>query len=807
MKRVAVILLAVIGVLLVAALVIPFFISTDVYKDRIQTAAKEATGRELVLGGDVKLSLLPPVRLRVENVSFDNAEWASADTMAEMKSLSIGIDPFAYLFGGKVKITEFVLRDPVINLEVAPDGRANWDFSPAQKAPEAAEADKEGGMALNDIMLGDIRLVNGLVTYSDRATGETQRAENITATVSLPSLDGPLKADGGLRYNAEDIDLDLRLDKPRAFLNGETSDLDLGLKSSLMKMSVDGAMAGNLDGKGLPAQGSGAMELDVPSMRKLAAWFESELPAGKGYGPLSVKGQATASGNTVSLNDASLRVDEIKGNGDMSVDLGGARPVVKGQLVTNQIDLKPYQSTTAVGQAEQATSGAATGAEPAEGWSDEPIDFGALKLADADLRLTADGIDTGTLKTGKARVDVSLVNGLLKADLRELGLYEGGGTAYFEIDARNRVPAIRNRMNFDAVKSLPLLRDLTGMGVLEGVGDFRLDVTSRGRSQREIVQALNGTGSLNLNDGALYGINLARMVRKVDAAIGGFFGENGVNPMQAPNMIQALQDVNNVVADLESGGGEAQKTDFAEFGGTFRFENGVFRNDDMLLLNPLLRVNGNGTSNLLQRTVDYTVTPKLVGTLKGQGGESSLSGIGIPIRVSGTWDRLVYSLDSRALVKSLLGKSGGPLGGALGGGEDSSPGDAIRGLLGGDRKSGEDTQGDGAGTEGERSGPGGLLDSLRGREKQPAEEEGTADQPADGSGDQPADGSGADPAAEEETEEEPKPEEMIRGLLGGGEETEPEEEPAAEEENGDTGEEGASEEDGSGEDDGSGGGN
>jgi AsmA protein len=768
MKRAAVIAIAVIGILLVAALVIPFFIPTGVYKERIQAAAKEATGRELVLGGAIKLSLLPPVRLQVEDVSFSNADWGSTEHMAQMKSLSIGIDPFAFLFGGNVKITEFVLRDPVINLEVAKGGKANWEFetaaAPVVESTEAEEAG--GGMALKDIMLGDVRLVNGLVIYTDRATGETQRAENINATVSLPSLDGPFNFDGGLRYNEQDIDLDMKLDRPRAFMDGETSDLALALKSALIKLTFDGAMAGNFDGEGLPAQGSGALELDVPSMRKLAAWFGDDLPAGKGYGPLNVKGRTTSSGNKVSIDDASLRVDEIKGKGKVSVDLGGARPAVVAELATNKIDLTPYQSTTAVGQAEQATSGAVTGSEPAEGWSNEPIDFGALKMADADLKLTADGIDTGTLKAGKAQVNVSLLNGLLKADLRELGLYEGGGTAYFEINARDGVPVIRNKMNFDAIKSLPLLRDLTGMGVLEGVGNFKLDVTSRGRSQREIVQSLNGTGSLNLSDGALYGINLAQMVRKVDSAIGSFFGEDGVNPLQAPNMIQALSQINTVVADLK-GGGSAEKTDFAEFGGTFRFENGVFKNDDMLLLNPMLRVNGAGLSNIVQRTVDYTVTPKLVGSLKGQGGESRLSGIAIPIRVSGTWDKLTYSLDSRTLVQELMGKSGGPLGSVLGGGEGGKPEDVLKDILGGKKQSGDGTA---EGDEGAKDGakPGAILDGLMGRKKQPA---------AGGDGQ-----SAEEQPAEEETAEKPKPGDRLKGLLGRKPEPEEATEPQDEEE-------------------------
>src|SRR3546814_2753981 len=82
---------------------------------------------------------------------------------------------------------------------------------------------------------------------------------------------------------------------------------------------------------------------------------------------------------------------------------------------------------------------------------------------------------------------------------------------------------------------------------------------------------------------------------------------------------------------------EAATTDFAELSGTFTIDKGIVSNKDLSLVAPLVRMTGEGQIPLPPRTVDYVVKPKLVGTIEGQGGASDLSGVTVPIKVSGPW--------------------------------------------------------------------------------------------------------------------------------------------------------------------------
>ncbi len=74
-------------------------------------------------------------------------------------------------------------------------------------------------------------------------------------------------------------------------------------------------------------------------------------------------------------------------------------------------------------------------------------------------------------------------------------------------------------------------------------------------------------------------------------------------------------------------------------------KDGVLVNRDLKMLAPLIYLQGSGLVPLPQRAVDYTVTAKLVATLKGQGRKDVLAGLPIPINVKGPWDHVSYKVE------------------------------------------------------------------------------------------------------------------------------------------------------------------
>ncbi|MBL8671113.1 MAG: AsmA family protein, partial [Alphaproteobacteria bacterium] len=425
----------------------------------------------------------------------------------------------------------------------------------------------------------------------------------------------------------------------------------------------------------------GALDLKVPSIRELAAWAGNPLPkdaGGSGLGPLAIKGKVAVDGQKYSFTDASLAIDAIKGTGAFAVDLSKGKPYANAKLDIEMLDVNPYlpkqqgkpaAAPASGGAASSGTAGGATppggatagaGAKPSD-WSDDPIDASGLRAADADLALTVGGIRYQEIKIGKSALDVALKAGRMTADLKELALYDGKATAKIALDGAGPELGLQQSFALQGVKALPLLKDAAGFDRLDGNANGQVAVTSRGRTQRQIVQNLNGSGDLKFLNGAIIGINLAAMVRNVATAF------------------------------LDSAAKETQKTDFAELGGTFKITNGILRNDDLFMAAPLVRVSGKGTSDLPKRTVDYRIEPKAVASTTGQGGQQQ-SGIAVPVNVKGPWHALSYQPDlGAALGIDAAGNliSGGAKGigdAAKGAVQDitkgvQKPGDLLKGVL------------------------------------------------------------------------------------------------------------------------------
>ena len=639
--------LAIVAVLLVGAVFLaPMLISADLVKREVEAAVQQATGRTLVIGGDVSISAWPSLAANIGEVTFSNAPGASTDQMAEMRELRAEI-ALLPLFSGEVQIAEFVLRDPVINLEVLPNGRPNWQFDPAPDATGAGPAPDTGpgegagsGMGPGEVAIADLRIENGRISYADRTTGAAYTFSDVDVSVSLPGLDEELTVDGGLVWNGERVTLDAAVAQPRVLMEGGATAATLDVASSPITLSYSGTA---VFGDALSTDGS--MSLDVPSVRGLAAWTGNPMTPGGGFGPLSLSGNVTSAGNRYSFTGAEVSLDGTNGTGEVTVITGGTRPKVTGTLAVDQIDTNVY---TGQGDA---------------GWSTEEIDFSGLSAIDADLDLAAGEIIFGNIVTGASSLDLGLDNGRLVAALTRLDLYGGAGSGTLTLNGRTATPSLAANFDLSGLAIDPFLTAAAGFERLRGTGALNIDVTASGGSQAQMVNTLNGTGAIDFRNGAIKGINLAQIIRTA---------------------------LTNPISGWSSAA--TKDTDFSELTGTFRVANGILTNNDLNMLGPLLRLTGAGSTSIAAQTIDYRLNPKLVASLEGQGG-SQTAGLDVPIRVTGTWSSPRFAPDLAAVIedpaKALQN---------LEGLQKLQPKDVIRGLLGQEQApadpggSGEETQ-------------------------------------------------------------------------------------------------------------------
>ena len=637
MKKVLIGLGVVVVLLVVAVLVVPGLIPADTYKSQIAERLQAATGRAVRIDGNVRLSVLPVLGFSAEKVSLANAPGASPPQMVTLDKLDVRVAVLPLLRGDLV-VDSFVLEKPVIALSVDKNGTPNWQFA-AKSAVQAAPASRQaptapaapaagGGAPVSGLALSNVRIADGQATYADARSGATYKADAINMNLSLPSLSSPMKADGSLVWNQEKISLTLNVADPNALLSGGQTAIDAQVSSSPVTLGFKGELA---NGKTMSARGN--LDLDVPSVRKLAAWAGTPLNApGSGFGPLKISGAVNVTGAKAEFTNATLALDNLKGTGDFKYDGTGKRPYANARLAMGMLDLNPYlppqpggtgaPAAPAAPPKSPAPASSAPASASSHEWSDAPIDVAPLRAADADLDLGIDGLIYRKIKIGKSHLTVALKNGKLVADLTDMEAYQGHGKSKVTVDASQSVPAVALTFDLAGFQANPFLSDAMDMTRLEGTANANLEVTGRGASQRAIVSSLDGSGKVQFTNGAIRGIDLASMVR-------------------------------NVTSTLTGAANSQQKTDFSEMGGTFTIKNGILTNNDMTMQSPLLRVSGKGTVDLPKQRVDYRVEPTMVASLQGQGGKSDLGGITVPVLIQGPWDNLSYRPDLSAMVPNI----------------------------------------------------------------------------------------------------------------------------------------------------------
>lgn len=709
MRRLLLILLFLIGAAVAAALIAPSLIPADAYRGRIESAASNALGREVRIGGEISLAILPRVQARAGDVTIANAEGFGEAAFAEMEQLRLSLQLWP-LLQREFIIEEFILVDPVIRLEQRA-GSNNWSFGTAEASPAPSPGDgfrRPGALPL-EASFGDVRIQNGTLVYI--SDGQTKTFENVDLGVDLPGVDQPVSLDGGFSLEGQALDFTATLGSLRGFFEGARTPATLSLTGPIGEIGFDGHM---LESAELEYEGAADLDLVLP---ELAALFGASLPQGETFRRFAATGRLAGSPGQASLSEAGLTLDDIDATGSLTVDYAGSRPNLNGRVDIPELDLNPY-----LPQTETGTSGRLGP------WSEDRIDLSALDLMDARLRGSVGRLLVRDIEVSGAELDTTLQNGRLNAGFPSFQLYGGSGRATLVANSRGATPSYAFDARLETLQAQPFLQAAAGFDRLRGLGTLSLDVHGSGNSAAAIMNSLAGEGGFDFADGAIEGINLAQMIRGVLTAI---------ETRQLPR--EAI--------------GEQQETDFSALHGTIAIANGVARNQDLTMLSPLLRVSGQGQVDLGAQSLDYRLTPRAVANLSGQGGETDLQGIPVPVLISGSFSDPRITLDFAAIARSLVqARAQGQLG-------------DLGQLLDLDRV--------------REQGAGGLLDILTGAGA------GTqTDQTGEGET-QPGEETGEEPVSDQD-----RAEDAIRGLLGEAfrrAQQDAEEEPAAEETEGDGG--------------------
>ncbi|MBB5519416.1 AsmA family protein [Amphiplicatus metriothermophilus] len=633
-------------VLLVAVIIVvaPGLVPAAAYKGRLEAAASEAIGRSVTVDDDLSFKIIPRPAFRVSGLEIANAEGFAAPYLARVASADIGVKLWP-LFSGAVEIERFVLIEPEIHLARAADGRANWILA---RAAEEAAAPAEPGATpeIGDLRLGDVRIVDGRASYADAAAGQTYAAEAINAAARLDSLDQPLEFEGTMLFQGAPSKIDLVLTSPAKLMKKEPANLKLDAAIGETVAGADLALRPGADSFSY----AGPVRFDAPDLRALAALLGAPLADSPGFDSLSVEGEAAGDANGVRLADAKIVFDKIDAEGDLALDWSGARPKATGRLAVGALDLRPYLPPPAENAA----------GFPA--WSEEKLDFSGLRNIDADIDATAEQIFLNNLTFGRSRLKLLIDDGRLTAEIPELGVYGGAGSGRLVVNARGATPSLSGVFDVGAVQAQPFAEDLMRIDRLLGLGGFKLEFTAAGSTQAAIMRSLDGAGGFDLADGAIKGVNLAKLAQAVSN-----LRQQGFNPAAVAAAVAAAQAPH-------------EETEYSEFLSRFSIADGVVDAPTISLVGPFVQMAGTGKIDLPAQTLDLRLIPKASTAADGEGGRS----LAIPLRVSGTFAQPRIAVDVEALAR---GRAESALQQLLGGagrdaGRNGTAGRLLEGVFG-----------------------------------------------------------------------------------------------------------------------------
>jgi len=262
-------------------------------RDFLSDAARQATGREVLVRGATELRLFPSPTLIAENVIFGNAPWSVSPDMARVKRLEARV-AFLPLFVGQLRVSRFRLLEPHVLFEEDKKGRRNWVFETTDSDPgeRAFLAQMQSRVRM---VVSEVQIVNGTFSVRDAKGTRTVKVPKLSAFGNVAG--GSLDLTGRGLFNGRAWKLAGSVGELSTLLHNEPYDLAFVLSTKGTKLSGEGVITQPLDGTGL------SMKLELEARRG------SEMLALVGLNvdlPGAVQGSAT-----LTDVDGALRLDAI----------------------------------------------------------------------------------------------------------------------------------------------------------------------------------------------------------------------------------------------------------------------------------------------------------------------------------------------------------------------------------------------------------------------------------------------------------------------------------------------------------------
>jgi AsmA protein len=622
---------------IVGAAILVTTVDPNDYKIEIAQEVKKATGRDLNFEGDIGFNFFPWLGLKVGPVAMGNASGFMPKEMVRINKAEASLEIMP-LLSGTVSVGRIVLDGFTLNLAVNKQGVTNWDDLAKGKGSGRAEKssaeqptgkDQAKGGQLENMYIGGVAITNANVVYDDRKAGTKSSVTDLNLLIGeiADGVTTPIEMTFNLDLNNGKITTRPKLAALLKFDKAAGTVQLTDLIFSLLNLETKGSFFAKTGDKGVAY--SGELELVEASLKELMKQLGMDPlittdPAAMTRFSSMIKVDGDA--NNVLLEELIVKLDDttITGNGSVN---NFAKPAIKVAVNVDDIDVDRYMPPSSDKEEGKPESEKQSKTDASDTPAQEP-DLSGLRDLDLQAKLTLGKIKVMNMRVTDILCQLVAKDGILTVKPFSAKLYEGGLNGVSVVNAKGKIATWEESAVLTGVQAGPLFKDLLGKDPVVGAARFDYALTGSGLTPDNIKKSISGKASFAFSEGAVNGVNIPKMLR------------------DAVNTIKGKP----VTSD------EPVKTDFTELSGSTVLDKGHVTNNDLLMQSPLLRITGKGWVNLPKNDLDYKPTVTVVGTLKGQDGESleDLKGVAVPLHVKGSLADPKVSLDTKALGEALF---------------------------------------------------------------------------------------------------------------------------------------------------------
>lgn len=651
-------------VVILLAVALPFIFNPNSFKDDIARLVKQRTGRELVIQGDIKLSLFPWLGMQIGPMELSNAQGFGAVPFASINETDVHV-AFWPLLHHEVDVGEIKLNGLNLDLEQDADGHDNWhDISEHLSHAPAQSGEEEAGRSV-DLSVAGVSITDSQVRWTDAQKHQQYTISDFTLQLGAFAPAKPLSVESGFDFtgtnpavqghldftgtatadlehrlfSADDAKLDLQAQGdavPGGQLKASLHWQHLAYNQQQATLAVNGMDAGaygmslHLEAQGKDI-GKGA---SFTGSAKLARFSPRDALKSLGHPNLTDTRDATAfssaaggfgfvaDASSAALSSIDFTLDDTHLTGDATIKDFKTR-AASFNLNIDKLDVDRYLPPQQLGTPDRPR---------------EEIDLDKVGVPLRTLRqLTLDGhLHVGSLtllgaRAGNLDLTMASAGGLMTLKPLTATLYGGSVEADLTVDARDangEDPVVSEDFTIKGLQVDGLGQDLFKAAKLSGSLDAAGSLRGQGRLIGELRRTLSGKLGFEVKGGAVEGVNLW------DAIVREYARQQG-QPVPAA---------------------AAPRTEFTDLRGSASVSRGMMTNRDFTAALSGLNLSGAGKLDLTDLTLDYQLKGRVTGSAPGAAG---LKGSVVPLQVTGTLGRISVQPDLSATAKPKAAAAGG----------------------------------------------------------------------------------------------------------------------------------------------------